>query len=126
LINHKINDHFIFFYADEVLVKDVVIPGSELFQTFEDKLNIDNVPGGLNWSQLAHLKIPSHVNQEFYGSTAERKSPTKEVLQLLVQRTPGIALIDIIEALEKVQRNAAIQIVPQRSPDAVGEYERTA
>ena len=104
-----------------------MIPGSELLKTVEDKLNIDHVPWAQNWRQLAHhLKIPSKVYQEFDGSTAERKSPTKEVLQLLVQRTPGITLIDIIEALEKIQRNDAIQIITQRFPETVGEYKRTA
>jgi len=101
-----------------------VIPGSELFQTVEDKLNIDYVSFAQNWCQLAHhLKIPPHVYREFDdGSTAERKSPTKEVLQLLVQRTPDLTLIDVIEALGKIQRNDAIQIITQRFPDAVGEY----
>jgi len=104
-----------------------MIPGSELFQTVEDKLNIDQVPWALNWRQLAHhLKIPSHVYQESDGSTAERKSPTNEVLQLVVQRTPELALIDVIEALEKTQCNDAIQIITQRFPSTVGECERTA
>jgi len=104
-----------------------VIPGSELFQTVEDKLNIDPVPWAQNWRQLAHhLQIPSYVYQEFDGSTAEQKSPTKEVLQLLVQRTPELTLIDVIEALEKIQRNDAIQIITQRFPSTVGECGRTA
>ena len=104
-----------------------MIPGSELFQTVEHKLNIDHIPWAQNWRQLAHqLKIPSHVYQEFDGSTAERKSPTKEVLQLLVQRTPESTLIDVIEALEKIDRNDAIQIITRRFPGTVGEYGRTA
>ena len=102
-----------------------MIPGSELLRTVEDKLNIDHVPWA-NWREMAHhLKIPSNMYQEFDGSTAERKSPTKEVLQLLMQRTPDLTLIDIVEALEKIQRNDAIQIVTQRFPDTVGEYGRT-
>ena len=104
-----------------------MIPGSELFQMVEDKLNIDHVPWAQNWRQLAHhLKIPSHVYQEFDGSKAERKSPTKEVLQSLVQRTPELTLIDVIEALDKTESNDAIQIITQRFPGTVGECGRTA
>jgi len=100
-----------------------VIPGSQLFQTVEDELNIDYVPGTQNWRHLAcRLQIPSHVYQEFDGSLAERKSRTKEVLQLLVKRSPELTLIDVIEALEKIQRNDAIQIITQRFPGAVGGY----
>jgi len=103
-----------------------LIPGSELFQTVEDKLNIDHVPWIPNWRELAsHLKIPSHKYREFDGgTTAEKKSPTKEVLQLLKQRSPDLTLIDVVEALKKIQRNDAVQIITQRFPGAVGEYIR--
>jgi len=104
-----------------------MIPGSELLQTVADELNIDDLPWTPNWRRLAyHLKIPSNVYQEFDGSTAGRKSPTKEMLQFLVQRTPNITLIDIVEALEKIQRNDAIQIITQQFPETVGEYKMIA
>ena len=45
-----------------------------------------------------------------------------EVFRWLVVHFPDITLIDIIMALEKIQRNDVIQIITQHFPDTVSEY----
>ena len=60
------------------------------------------------------------------GQRQNEKVLQKEVLQSLVQRTPELTLIDVIEALDKIERNDAIQIITQRFPGTVGECGRTA
>ena len=98
-------------------------PGSELLQTAADKLNNEQVPYVRSWRHLAHhLGIPLDVYQEF-DRTEPRKSPTMEVMQWLTARSPRITLIDVVKALDKIQRNDAIQIIAKQFPDTVGKYK---
>ena len=109
------------FNSDELLIEDVVTPGSELLQTMVVELNREDVPGVKNWTHLAsRLKVPKDVLREFAAESTVRKSPTKEVIQWLADRFPDTTLIDLIQALEKIQRNDAIQIITKQFPDAVG------
>lgn len=86
------------------------------------ELNREDVPGVKNWSHLAcRLKVPHDVLREFQGESTVRKSPTKEVIQWLADQFPNTTLIDLVQALEKIQRNDAIQIITKQFPDAVGE-----
>ena len=97
-------------------------PGSELLQMFANKLDTEKVPWEKNWLQLAYyLQIPSDVYRGF-ETREQRKSPTMEVFRWLVVNLPDITLIDIIMALEKIQRNDVIQIITQHFPDTVSEY----
>ena len=89
----------------------------------EERLNVDRVPWAKNWRQLAHnLNIAREVYDEFDETTRQRKSPTKEMMKWLVGRDPDITLTDIVEALEKINRNDAIQIITQHVPHSLGEY----
>ena len=109
-------------YRGEIFVKDVMPPGSELLQMVADKLDTEKVPLEKNWLQLAnYLQIPSHVYQGF-ETREQRKSPTMEVFRWLVVQFPDITLIDIVKALEKIQRNDVIKIITQHYPDTVSEY----
>ena len=97
-------------------------PGSELLQMVANKLDTEKVPWEKNWRQLAyHLKIPSHVYQGF-ETREQRKSPTMEVIRWLVVHSSDTTLIDIVNALEKIQRNDVIQIITQHFPDTDSEY----
>ena len=108
--------------ADELTLKDVITPGSELSQTMAVELNREDVPGVKNWTHLAcKLQVPNEVRREFEGESTAKKSPTKEVIQWLAGRFPDTTLIDLVQALEKIQRNDAIQIITKQFPDAVGE-----
>jgi len=118
---HKCNFVICCFNSDESLIKDVITPGSELLQTMAVELNREDVPGVKNWTHLAsRLEVPSDVLREFAGESTVRKSPTKEVIQWLADRFPDTTLIDLVQALEKIQRNDAIQIITKQFPDAVG------
>ena len=120
---HKCNFVIIIFCfnSDGLLIKDIITPGSELLQTMEVELNREDVPGVKNWKHLAcKLKVPNDVLREFAGESTVRKSPTKEVIQWLADRFPDTTLIDLVQALEKIQRNDAIQIITKQFPDAVG------
>ena len=117
--------HFFFhFTADDVLLKDVVTPGSELLQTMADELNRE-LPAVEDWRHLAcKLEIPIDVRQAFGESGQNLKSPTKEVLQWLVTQFPDTTLVDIVKALDRIQRNDAIQIITKQFPDTVGKCKR--
>lgn len=96
-------------------------PGSELLQTMADKLNRE-IPGIKDWHHLAYkLEVPADVRQAFGGVGPKGKSPTKEVMQWLVARFPDTTLKDVVKALDKIQRNDAIQIITRQFPDTVGE-----
>ena len=99
-----------------------MLPGSELLQMVATKLDTEKVPWKKNWLQLAYyLQIPSQVYQEF-ETRQQRKSPTMDVFRWLVVHFPDITLIDIVKALDKIQRNDVIQIITQHFPDTVSEY----
>ena len=111
--------------ADKLPLKDVVRPGSELLQTMAVQLNREEVPGVKNWTHLAwRLEVPRDVLQEFSGESTTKRSPTKEVIQWLCGQFPDTTLSDLVQALEKIQRHDAIQIITEQFPDAVGEWKK--
>ena len=96
-------------------------PGSEILQTMADKLNRE-IPRIKNWHHLAYkLEVPIAIRYAIGGVGPEGKSPTKEVMQWLVARFPDTTLKDVVKALDKIQRNDAIQIITRQFPDTVGE-----
>ena len=107
--------------ADGASLKDVMTPGSELLQTMADKLNRE-IPGIKDWHHLAcKLEVPADIRQAFGGVGPNGKSPTKEIMQWLVARFPDMTLKHVVKALDKIQRNDAIQIITRQFPDTVGE-----
>lgn len=120
--------HLLFYlHSDEVLLKDVITPGSELLEKMAVELNREDAPAVKNWSHLAcKLDVPLDVRQDFAGETTgpKGKSPTKEVMQWLVARFPDTTLVDIVKALDRIQRNDAIQIITEQFPDTVGECKK--
>ena len=110
------------FSTDEVLLKDVITPGSELLERMADKLNREEVPGVENWTHLAcKLDLPADVRREFGVAGQKRKSPTKEVLEWVAANFPDKTLSDVANALEKIQRYDAIQIISKQFPDVVSK-----
>ena len=112
-----------FLIADEVLLKDIMAPGSELLQITADKLNRE-LPAIENWRNLAFkLKIPA---EEISGESTWQKgrSPTKKVMEWVAARFPDTTLKDVVKALDKIQRNDAIQIITKHFPDTVGECKK--
>lgn len=113
---------YIRFNSDELLIRDVITPGSELLQTMAVELNREDVPGVKNWKHLAcKLEVPSDVLQELSGESTAKRSPTKEVIQWLGGRFPDTTLSDLVQALEKIQRNDAIQVITKQFSGAFGE-----
>ena len=106
------------------MIKDVITPGSEVLETMAAALNREDVPAVKNWSHLASkLEVPLDVHRELAGETTgpKGKSPTKEVMQWLVAQFPDTTLVDVVKALDRIQRNDAIQIITKQFPDTVGE-----
>ena len=88
-------------------------PGSKLLQGMADKLNRE-ISVIKDWRHLAfELEVPVDIRQA--------KSPTKEVMKWLVSRRPDMTLKDVVKALDKIQRDDAIQIITRQFPDTVGE-----
>ena len=101
-------------------------PGSELLQTMADKLNRE-LPAVENWKNLASkLEIPPDVIREFEGMSKgkEKMSPTIEVMKWVAAKFPGTTLIDVVKALDRIQRNDAIKIITEQFPDTVGECKK--
>ena len=110
------------FSTDELLLKDVITPGSELLERMADKLNREEVPGVKNWTHLAcKLDVPADVRREFGVAGQKRKSPTREVLEWVAAKFPDKTLSDVANALDEIQRNDAIQIISKQFPDVVGK-----
>lgn len=106
--------------GDEMLLKDIITPGSELLERLSQELNREKSPGVKNWTNLAWtMKIPADVCREFADVKQSRKSPTKEVLEWVAAQFPEIALSDVAKALDEIQRNDAIQIISEHFPDTV-------
>ena len=109
------------FTTDGASLKDVMTPGSELLQTMADRLNRE-ISCVEDWRHLAsRLDIPVDIRQAFGGLGPKGKSPTKEVMQWLVARFPDTTLKDVVKALDRIQRNDAIQIITKQFQDTVGE-----
>lgn len=109
--------------SDEVLLKEIMKPGSELLQVMADKLNRE-LPAVENWRNLAFkLEIPAEVSREFSDESTWQKgtSPTKEVMKWVAAQFPDTTLKDLVKALDKIQRNDAIQIISKQFPDTVGK-----
>ena len=86
------------------------------------ELNREDVPGVKNWKHLAcKLEVPSDVLQELSGESTAKRSPTKEVIQWLGGRFPDTTLSDLVQALEKIQRNDAIQVITKQFSGVFGE-----
>ena len=99
-------------------------PGSELLQTMTDRLNRE-ISCVDDWRHLAsRLDIPVDIRQAFGGLGPKGKSPTKEVMQWLVARFPDTTLKDVVKALDRIQRNDAIQIITKQFQDTVGERKK--
>ena len=109
---------------DELLIKDLVTYQSDVMTMLADRLSVGQVPWEYEWRRLARqLKIPYAVYRKFeWKPRKRRKSPTKKVLQWLVERIPDITLTEIIAVLDKIECSHAIQIIKEHFPNTVGEY----
>ena len=81
-----------------------------------ENLNREEVPGVKNWIHLA-----DDVRQELGATEKKLKSPTKEVIQWVAVNLPEKTLSDVANALDRIQRNDAIQIISMQFPDTVGK-----
>ena len=116
------NDSWTYFTADDALLKDVITPGSELLEKISQELNRDDNIGVKNYVHLARkLEVPAEILRQFADVQQCRKSPTKEVLEWVAARFPETTLSDIAQALEKIQRNDAIQIISRHFPNTIGK-----
>ena len=97
---------------------------SDVMTMLADRLSVGQVPWDYEWRRLARqLKIPYAVYQKFeWKPRKRRKSPTKKVLQWLVERISDITLTEIIAVLDKIECSHAIQIIKEHFPNTVGEY----
>ena len=108
-----------FFLADETPLNHL---GSLFVKLMTDALNKNCAPWIQEWRRLArHLKIPFNVYQKFGNRAIVRTiSPTKQVLQWLLERSRGMTLINFTELLEKIKCKHAIEVILEHIPDTVG------
>ena len=116
---------YLYFSVDYMLLKDIIIPGSELLERLALELNREENSGLKNWMHLAlKMEIPAEVLRAFADvkqiTPTKSKSPTKEVLEWVAAQFPEITLSDVAKALDEIQRNDAVQIISEYFP--VGKY----
>lgn len=91
----------------------VIVPESELLRKISNDLN-RKVHGVGDWKTVASkLKIPHEVYSQFV-SRAEKRSPTTEVLERVVSERPRIAILEIVQALAKIDRNDVIEVIKEQ------------
>ena len=112
---------YFYFSVDDMLLKDIITPGSELLEKLALELNREENSIVQNWTHLAWImKIPADARRAFADVKQVRKSPTGEVLEWVAAQFPEIALRDVAKALDEIQRDDAIQIISKYFP--VGKY----
>ena len=114
---------YLYFSVDDMLLKDIITPGSELLERLALELNQEENPGVKNWTHLAwKMEVPADVRREFADVKQVRESPTKEVLEWVAAHFPEKALSDVAKALDEIQRNDTIQIISKYFPNTVGRF----
>ena len=114
---------YLYFSVDDMLLKDVITPGSKLLKRLALELNQEDNPVVKNWTHLAwKMEVPADMYRMFADVKQKRNSPTKEVLEWVSTQFSEIALSDVAKALDEIQRNDAIQIISKHFPDTIGKY----
>ena len=112
---------YLYFSVDDMLLKDIITPGSELLEKLALELNREENSIVQNWTHLAWImKIPADARRAFADVKQVRKSPTGEVLEWVAAQLPEIALSEVVKALNEIRQNDAIQIISEYFP--VGKY----
>ena len=114
---------YLYFSVDDMLLTDIISPGSELSERLVLELNREENSVVKNWTHLAwKMEIPADVRRGFADVKQIRKSPTKEVLEWLAAHSPEKALRDVAKAIDEIQRNDALQIISKHFLDTFGKY----
>ena len=93
-------------------MKTVIVPESDLFRKISSDLN-RKVPGTGDWKTVASkFEIPYKEYIQF-GNCKEKKSPTREVFDIVVTGRPDIAILEIIKALENIDRYDVIEVIKE-------------
>ena len=114
---------YLYFSVDDMLLKDIITPGSELLERLALELNREDNSVLKNWTHLAwKMEVPADVRRALADVKQIRKSPAEEVLEWVAVQFLEIALSDVAKALDEIQRNDAIQIISKHFPNTVGKY----
>ena len=114
---------YLYFSVDDMLLKDIITPGSELLERLALELNREDNSVLKNWTHLAwKMEVPADVRRALADVKQIRKCPTEEVLEWVAVQFLEIALSDVAKALDEIQRNDAIQIISKHFPNTVGKY----
>ena len=111
------------FFVDDLLLKNIVTPGSKLLERLAQELNRGENSGVKNWRHLAwKMEIPADVRRALADVKQVRKSPTKVVLKWVAAHFPEKALSDVEKALDEIRRNDAVQIISNYFPNTIGRF----
>ena len=93
-------------------MKEVIQPESDLLRKISSDLNRKvHGPGGLG--EVAEgLGIPSE-KYIWFGVRGEKKSPTRVIFDKVVTDRPDIAILEIIKALENIDRYDVIEVIKE-------------
>ena len=110
-----------FRYIDSSLLVDSIRPDSDILDEMEKQLN-RNIPDVGNWRVLARrFNIPHEIYDDFEPRESGQRSPTKLMLEWLARAREGITIRDVINGLEKIERNDAIEILTDHYKSVIGE-----
>lgn len=94
------------------LVTKVIVPGSELLRKISSDLNRE-VPGEGDWKTVAsQLGIPYDYYIQL-ENRKEKRSPTKEVLEMVVTQRPRITISEIVQQLKNIDRHDVSKVIEE-------------
>ena len=88
------------------------MPGSELLRTISSDLNREVRRTG-DWMTVAsQLGIPYDYYMKL-ENRKEKRSPTKEVLEMVVTQRPRITISEIVQHLERIGRREVGEVIKE-------------
>ena len=90
----------------------VIVPESELLRKISSDLNRE-VPGEGDWKTVAsQLGIPYDYYIQL-ENRKEKRSPTKEVLEMVVTQRPRITISEIVQQLKNIDRHDVSKVIEE-------------
>ena len=94
-------------------MKEVIHPESDLLRKISSDLN-KRVYGTGDWKTVAYkLGIP-YEEYSHFGNRKKKRSPTRKVLDKVFVDRAGITILEIIKALENIDRYDVIEVITEQ------------
>ena len=93
-------------------MKTVIAPESDLLREISRDLN-RKVPGTGDWKTVAWRFTIPYEDYIQFENRKEKRSPTKEVLEMVVTQRPRITISEIVQHLERIDRREVSEVIKE-------------